>query len=87
MDSMVECCWALVVVRRSVLSTRAPSVSWLMVEAASMFSMCVSTCGIMLVAVEVATLEGDRLMVLSVFALPKETPYFLFDLLAQFVAA
>ena len=65
-------------------ATNAPIVSWLVVAAAAVFSMYVSTCGSMPVAVEVAALAGARLMVLTVCALPKEMPLVL---LAQFVAA
>ena len=84
---MLECYWAFVVVRPSVLATNTPSVSWLLVAAAAMFSMYVSTCGIILEAVAVATLAGAWLMVPEVFALQKEIPCCLFALLAQFVAA
>ena len=84
---MVECCWAFVVVRRSVLATNAPSVSWLVVAAAAIFSMYVSTCDSNSEAVAVSELAGAWFMMPEVFALTNETPHCLFDLLARFSVA
>ena len=84
---MVECCAGFVFVRRSVLATIDSSVLWLVVAAANMLFMYISTCGRMSEAVAVAAWTSERSMGPAVFALPKETPRCLFALLAQFAAA
>ena len=57
---MVELCKEFVCFRRSMFATNASSVLWLVVAAATMLSMYVSNCGMMLEAVLVAAWDDTR---------------------------
>ena len=57
---MVELCKEFVCFRRSMFATNASNVLWLVVAAATMLSMYVSNCGMMLEAVLVAAWDDTR---------------------------